>query len=222
MTKPSATLCIFAKPPRAGAVKTRLAATVGAEAAAALAGAFLDDTLALGRSLTEARVVLALAGDPGASAAAAHDAEVWPQGEGDLGARMERVLARALGEAPKALAIGTDSPGLALELLERALRALDDHDAVLGPADDGGFYLIGLRRCPEGLLAELPWSCATTLSETAARLRAHGLSVAMLPPWFDVDVVADLDRLRGLLDRGEVVAPATAQAIARLPARQCA
>ncbi len=204
-----ATLCIFAKPPVAGSAKTRLAAEIGAERASALARAFLLDTCTAARALTWARPVLATTGELEPALRAELDIPVWPQGDGDLGARMERVLARALTEAPIAIAIGADSPGLPPRLLEAARAALATADAVIGPADDGGFYLIGLRRCPAGALADLPWSAPDTRACTLDRLRAHGLIVTELAPWFDVDRADDLTRLHGLLDTGAIVAPAT-------------
>lgn len=205
----AATLCIFAKPPIAGAAKTRLAAEVGAERAAVLARAFLVDTCAAARAVTWARPVLATTGELEPSLQAELAMPVWPQGDGDLGARMERVLARALAEAPLAIALGADSPGLPPRLLDAARAALATADAVIGPADDGGFYLLGLRRCPAGVLAGIPWSVPETCARTVARLRDHGLTVVELAPWFDVDRGDDLARLHGLLDTGAIAAPAT-------------
>ncbi|GAC1342867.1 MAG: hypothetical protein NVSMB23_16000 [Myxococcales bacterium] len=204
-------VCIFAKPPVAGAVKTRLALGVGVERAAALARAFLDDTVAAVGQADWARAALAST-EPVDS-----DLEVILQGEGDLGARLERVLAQALRDAPFALAIGADAPGLPLRLLAQARAALATADAVVGPADDGGFYLLGLSRCPPGLLAGLPWSEPETCARTLARLRDRGFSPAVIEPWFDVDVAADLDRLRAALARGEIQAPRTALLLAPLP-----
>ena len=204
-----ATLCIFAKPPVAGAAKTRLAAEIGAQRASALARAFLCDTCAAARALTWARPVLATTGELEPALRTELDLPVWPQGDGDLGARMERVLARALTEAPFAIAVGADSPGLPPRFLEAARAALATADAVIGPADDGGFYLLGLRRCPSGLLADLPWSAPDTCARTVERLRAHGLTVSELAPWFDVDRADDLARLHDLLDTGAIVASAT-------------
>lgn len=210
---PETTLCIFVKAPRPGAVKTRLAATIGAEAAAELAHAFFRDTLALAQRLASARVVVALSSDGTTLPDVPAPIEVWPQGDGDLGARLERALRRALAETPRALAIGTDSPGLPLSVVERASSSLERHDAVIGPAEDGGFYLLGLKRCPPGLLAGLPWSAADTRACTLARLRERRFSVDLLAPWFDVDVAADLDRLISLLTEGVITAPATARAL---------
>lgn len=208
-------VCILVKAPRAGEVKTRLAPAVGPEGAARLARAFFQDTLTMVRGLDRGRVAVAVAGDPGALDLPG-DVEVWPQGTGDLGDRMERVLLRALGGGGRALLVGTDSPGLPPRVVETARATLVTHDAVLGPTDDGGFYLIGLRRGAPGLLAGLPWSRSDTLVSTEARLRQTGLSVSLAAPWFDVDVPEDLTRLSRLVLNGEIRAPETARALALL------
>jgi len=211
-------ICIFAKPPVAGQVKTRLAAVLGHERAAALASAFLEDTIDAVRRLNWARPALA-----STEPVERNDLRVLLQGEGDLGARIERVLAAALqlertadrlqptASGAAAIAIGADSPALPERLLEAARAGLLRADAVLGPADDGGFYLLGLRACPEGLLAGLPWSAADTCARTLDRLRERGLRVEVLEPWFDVDRPEDLDRLRELLRTGQLDAPRTAR-----------
>ncbi len=199
-------VCIFAKPPIAGQVKTRLAAALGSEAAAELACAFLDDTLAAVRALGWARVTVA-------STAPREGVETLLQGQGDLGARIERVLRAALADAPFAIAIGADAPALPRRLLEAARDALQRADAVLGPADDGGFYLLGVRRCPEGLLADLPWSRSDTFVRTLARLRERGLRTELIDPWFDVDRVEDLEQLRALIEGGAIDAPRTASVL---------
>jgi rSAM/selenodomain-associated transferase 1 len=211
-----ATLCVFAKPPRAGRVKTRLAAAIGSAQAAALARAFLEDTWSAASALPWARAVLATTGPAAVERGGAARATAWPQGGGDLGERLERVLRRALRETPSALAIGSDTPGLPPALLSEARSALRRADAVLGPCEDGGFYLIGLRRCPPGLLRDLPWSSTDTFRRTAARLRERGLETAVISPWFDVDRPADLEWLRALVVRGELRAPRTARALEAL------
>jgi uncharacterized protein len=211
-------LSVFAKPPRPGEVKTRLAEALGDEAAAALARAFFVDTWRSATSCAWARAVLATT-DTEAPEWKDFDATIWPQGGGDLGHRLERVLRRALRSAPFALAIGTDAPGLPTQLLDAAHRTLGTADAVIGPCEDGGFYLIGLRRCPPGLLAGLPWSAEDTFVRTIARLREHGLTVEVLSPWFDVDRAEDLSCVRALLSRGEIGAPETARALRLIAAR---
>lgn len=209
----STVVCVFAKPPLPGRVKTRLAAAIGEQRAADLARAFVRDTWATLQAIPWARAVLATT-DPGTAQALGLDAEEWLQGGGDLGERVERVLARAIDEnGPPAIGIGADTPGLPQRLLERARRALAHADAVLGPARDGGFYMIGLRRCPPGLLGGLPWSRANTFARSLARLRQRGLKTRVLPRWFDVDTLSDLDLLRTLIDRGKIDAPETARAL---------
>lgn len=209
---PDTTLCLFAKPPLAGEAKTRLVPALGADGAAALARAFLEDTWALLATLPWAHPVLSSPA-PWPAALLPAGAQVWPQGEGDLGARMERVLARALMERPLAMALGADSPGLPRAHLEAAHRALADADAVLGPSEDGGYYLLGLRRpLPPGALAGLPWSAPHTREATVARLRALGLRVALGEPYFDVDTPEDLARLRERAP--SLLAPATRRVLA--------
>ncbi len=199
-------ICIFAKPPVPSAVKTRLA---DGERAARLARAFLIDTCAAVRTVPWARPILATTGPLDAALAARLDVPTWLQGDGDLGARIERVLRRALELGPAAIAIGADTPGLPPDLLAAARAALVDADAAIGPTDDGGFYVLALRRCPEGLLAELPWSRDDTFAATLARLRERGLVTKVLEPWFDIDRPSDLPRLQALLSARVLVAPET-------------
>lgn len=211
-------LCVLAKSPRPGEVKTRLAPAIGPAGAAALARAFLEDTLGLARSFAWARVAVAIAGDPAPLGLPA-GIEIWPQGTGDLGDRMERALRRALSLGRRVFLLGADSPGLPVRLVEAARAALPPRGAVLGPADDGGFYLLGLDRCEPGLLSGLPWSRSDTLLHVEARLRKTGRTLARTDPWFDVDEPADLARLSRLVARGELDVPATARALAALGAR---
>jgi uncharacterized protein len=203
-------ICIFAKSPVAGMVKTRLGEPVRA---AKLARAFLVDTCAAVRSIPWAEPIVATAGAFDPALAAELGTLAWEQGGGDLGARLERVLGRALETGRGAVAIGADTPGLPRALLDSARAALETADAAIGPTDDGGFYLLALRRCPPGLLSNLPWSRADTFSATLARLRRAGLSTVVLEPWFDVDRPDDLERLRGLLSANVLVAPATQRAL---------
>lgn len=214
---PRLPVLVFAKPPRAGEAKTRLAERVGRQAAARLARAFFQDMWAAVSSRTWAEPVLATTDPDAPEWRGLGVRRAWPQGGGDLGERLERTLGRALGSAPAALVVGTDSPGLPGERLDEARRALETADAVLGPADDGGFYLLGLRRTAPGLLEGLPWSSEETFERTRGRLVERGLSVHVLPPYLDVDRAEDLEPLRRRLLRGEVRAPATTRALAALP-----
>jgi rSAM/selenodomain-associated transferase 1 len=206
-----ATICVFAKPPVAGKTKTRLAATIGAQPAAELAEAFLRDTLEFLRQFSWMQTVVA-ATEP-FTRDYLRDHEMWLQPEGSLDQRMELILRRALQSAPMAFALGADSPGLPSSYMEEARHSLRTSDAVLGPSVDGGFYLLGVRNCPEGLLSGIEWSKADTLQKTITRLQQQGLTVALLPEWFDVDTSADLALLGGLLARRTIHCPYTRQAM---------
>ena len=187
----------------AGRVKTRLSPAVGAEGAARLALALLEDTLEALIAAGRAAPVLAV---DDATAFRGRGLPLEEQGTGDLGQRLERVLGRGLKRARAVVAVGSDTPGFPAPLLEECFTALERADAVLAPAEDGGFILLGLRRCPPGLLRGLPWSGPDTLSATEARLRARGLSVARAGRFFDVDGPADLARLRVELSEGSLLA----------------
>jgi rSAM/selenodomain-associated transferase 1 len=204
-----ATLCILVKAPLPGLVKTRLTPFLTKVEAAGLAAAFFADTFALASSCDWARVVVACDGDPSPLELSA-GTEVWSQGSGDLGERMERVLSLALESSKAAIVIGTDLPGLPRRFLDSAWLKLAERDAIIGPSADGGFYLLGLQRCPSGLLCGIPWRSSTTRERTVERLCSVGLTVAEAEPWFDVDVPSDLVRLADLLREERISAPRTA------------
>lgn len=199
-------ICIMAKLPVPGEVKTRLSPAVGAEGAARLAQAFLEDTLRSVSQLDWALPFLACTGFK------RHDfhCEVWPQEEGGLGIRQENVLRRALEISNAAILIGSDCPGLPMSRLKSARDALEKSDAVLGPSHDGGYYLIGLKRCPLGLLSGVAWSQADTFAQVMARLKASGMRVTVVEPWSDVDTPEDLRRLAWRITTGQIIAPSTA------------
>lgn len=199
---------MFAKPPVPGQVKTRLIPVLGSNGAARLAAVFLQDTWASVSALPWAKPVLASTGEPKRNGLP-DSVEVWLQGTGDLGLRLENILRRALGDHPYAIAIGADSPGLPAKFFEQAREALTHVDAVIGPSEDGGFYLLGLRKCPAGLLSGIPWSSPTTCLETIAKLQAAGLTFHILDNWFDVDTAEDLARLNSLIYTNRIQAPLT-------------
>tara|TARA_R110002111_G_scaffold113068_15_gene173138 strand:- start:25182 stop:25571 length:390 start_codon:yes stop_codon:yes gene_type:complete len=116
----------------------------------------------------------------------------WPQGQGDLGDRMARMMAQAGGPV---CVIGADVPGITRAHIAQAFKALGDHDAVFGPAHDGGYWLIGLRRArplPRGLFHGVRWSTEHALADTRATL--SGLRIARIATLHDVDTAADLPR----------------------------
>jgi len=227
-----ATICVFARPPVPGRTKARLAAEIGPEAAAAIAGALLADTLAAIRAVPGVQVVLSVT-EPffdgrgpqrayGARPASARADEAtayipqWVQPEGGLGERLEWTLHRALEQSACALAVGADTPALTPAMVRQALLRLEDCDAVLGPADDGGFYLLGVKACPTGLLHGIRWSDPATRDDTLARLQAAKLSCGFGVPWFDLDTAADLRRAAALLEADTAPAPHLAAELRRL------
>jgi rSAM/selenodomain-associated transferase 1 len=185
------TLAVIAKAPVAGRVKTRLCPPCTPNQAAELAEAALRDTLAA--MADAARVtnrdvarVIVLDGAPGA----------WVDGEqviaqrgGGLDERLAAAFAN-LGGGP-ALIVGMDTPQLTGAVLVHALAALDDHDAVLGPATDGGYWGIGLRRADARALVGVPMSVDYTLAAQRARLAGLGLTVADAATLVDVDTIED-------------------------------
>ena len=181
------TLAVIAKAPVAGRVKTRLCPPCTPAEAAALAEAALRDTLAaMARAGRGIRRAIVLDGAPGPWAG---DAEVIAQ----RGAGLDERLAHAftdLGPAP-ALIVGMDTPQLTGALLAETLAALDHHDAVLGPATDGGYWGIGLRHPDPRALLGVPMSAGHTLAAQRLRLSALGLHVAETTTLVDVDTIGD-------------------------------
>jgi uncharacterized protein len=200
------TVIVFAREPRAGSVKTRLMPALGRDGAAALADAFIRDAVAKVRQLRPARFVIAGSAPGGAHRSGyfrtlARDAGavVRDQGPGHLGARMERMLGRYAAGAG-AILIGTDTPSLPAAALSLCARLLESAPVVLGPALDGGYYLIGARGAPPGIFSGIAWGSARVLSGTLARLRAARVRYALGPWWYDVDMPHDLALLRAHLD----------------------
>jgi uncharacterized protein len=196
-------LIVMAKAPLPGLAKTRLVPALGAEGAARLAARLLKHTLHEARAAQLGPVLLACAPDTAHAAFAAQAAQggidLAAQGEGDLGARMQRQFEQALDDegASRALVIGTDAPALDAAMLRRADAALAAHgvDAVLVPAADGGYALIGLKRTAPALFEAMPWGSAQVLAVTRERLAAAGLRHVELPPVHDIDVAADMQHL---------------------------
>lgn len=202
-----AAICVFAKPPLAGIAKTRLIPSIGQERAAWLADAFLQDMLMVLRTLPWAHTIVA-ATEPFAKHYIPDDC-MWIQPEGALNIRLENILQRALMQHPMAFVIGADSPGLPAGYLEQAKTLLASHDVVLGFSRDGGFYLLGVKSAPGGLLSGIQWSQPTTFQNTVSRLREQGLSLGFIPEWFDVDTEMDLSYLQHLLSNRTIDCPCT-------------
>lgn len=193
-------LVVFAKAPVAGQAKTRLAPTLGAAGAAALAERLLGHTLEQARSAGLAAIELCATPDAAhpafARLAALHPGlQLAVQGDGDLGARMHRALARRLAACRQVLLIGTDAPALDAGMLQAAAQALADRDAVFVPALDGGYALVGLTQPRPELFIDLAWSTPDVMAETRRRARHAGLRWVELPAVADIDEAADLVHL---------------------------
>lgn len=195
----------MAKVPGLEPVKSRLHGALGPEMATVLYRCFLLDRLDALAALPGIAPVAAFtpaSGRARMAALAPAGIRLVPQRGRDLGERLASLLADllALGH-PGAMAMDSDSPTLPMEhVLEAAdVLAGGAADLVLGPSEDGGYYLVGLRRPEPALFAGMPWSTDRVLSLTVETARRLGLRTHFLPEWFDVDTAADLGRLRRAL-----------------------
>ncbi len=195
-------LGLFAKEPLPGLVKTRLALASSDDWAARVASAFLHDLLDRLENLSAQRFVvfspatarayfIELVGDRFA---------LVPQQEGPLGHRLETFVHDRLHDGADAVVLlGMDSPTVPLEFIRKAYTELERADVVLGPATDGGYYLVGCRRRVPPIFSKVRWSSSHVLGDTIARLDDPAWRLALLPPWYDVDTMDDLEMLRGHL-----------------------
>jgi hypothetical protein len=197
MPPPAQRLLVFARLPELGKVKTRLAETLGAEKALAVYEAMLRDLLrSIGSSSAELEVEIlwapTVAADGAALRRAFNDYVLAMQTGANLGDRLavafsERVL---FHRAQKVMAIGVDDPRLTREAIDHAFGLLESCDWVIGPADDGGYYLIGCRAAVfnSDIFHHLRWE------DAMGQIRAWGNTMAMLPQRYDIDVIDDLQR----------------------------
>jgi rSAM/selenodomain-associated transferase 1 len=197
-------IAVFARAPIAGQAKTRLIPRLGAAGAARLQRQLTERALARACAVRGARVTLWTTADDADTRALAQAARapIRLQHGNDLGARMANAFAATLaGERPMLL-IGTDCPAQTAAELEAALAALRQADAVIQPAEDGGYVLIGMSRFHPALFEQVAWGSATVLATTRARAVEHRLRLAELPMSWDLDRGEDLDRAvaLGLVD----------------------
>ncbi len=194
---------VMAKRPKAGQAKTRLSPPLTAQGAADLYEALLDDTIALVSRLPRVRVGVAIS--PAAALAAWQprvppDTLLLPVDGADIGVCLREAMAQAFAAGfEHVLAINSDGPTLPLGYIGEADRALERAHVALGPSDDGGYYLVGLRHPAPTLFTGVAWSTPLVMAQTMERARAAGLTVGLLPSWYDVDTAADLVRLRAEL-----------------------
>ena len=194
-------LVVMAKKPLAGRTKTRLSPPLSGQEAADLYRCFLLDTLELMQQVASAQPIIAYAPDDAAPFfrhIAPPGFDFVPQVGADLGERLDNVLRHCLQSGYRqAVVTDSDSPTLPAAYLERAFAELDDPgvDVVLGPCEDGGYYLVGLKAPCSALFRGIVMSTSTVLAETLERAEEQGLRAVCLPSWYDVDTYKDLRRL---------------------------
>lgn len=190
-------LIVFAREPVPGAVKTRLAASIGDRAAAELYETMLQDVLKTARQLNDVEIVVFWDCEEAALPLLAERYRCCArlQSPGDLGQRMQTAFEEMCANGSDVCCIiGSDAPDLPFSYILDAYRLLaaEQPDVVFGPSRDGGYYLLGLRRVWPQLFTNIPWSCADVLARSLAAARDAGLTAALLPEWQDIDTVSDL------------------------------
>ena len=205
LTPHQTALVIFAKAPIPGEVKTRLCPPLTPDEAATLHGSFILDTLERTKTAVM-KLKLPIDRYLACAPSSTHvffkimeerqGVKLIDQVGDDLGARMDQAFSTLFVQGYRQIVlIGTDVPTLPLDHFKQALTALENHDLVLGPAFDGGYYLIGLKRPIPELFADIPWSTDQVLRLTQEKASAIGLKASLIQPWRDVDTLADLEAL---------------------------
>jgi len=206
-------LVIMAKAPRSGTVKTRLAESLPVKAVTELYRCLLDDTVALAHSLRSVKVaIMCPASDVKELARLAGGATVVVAQQGDgLAAALTSVFAQFAADGRQhVIAFNSDSPHLPLPVLTGAFEMLDAHDVVVGPTDDGGYYLVGAKAAHGALFHGAGMGTTNALDGLLARARNLQLSVSFTAPFYDIDTVGDLTRLAAELRLAPERAPRTA------------
>jgi len=214
---PDTVLVVMARYPEPGKTKTRLARSIGDDEAVRLYRAFLTD---LAHRFAESAFSLHWAYTPvGVDFHAflatlvptlVRQMRCFPQEGPDLGARLHNAFKWTYThQLQRTIVIGSDLPHISLDHVEQARQALDEADVVLGPADDGGYYLVAMRN-PYDVFSDITMSTSEVLEMTMERAQRQGLKVSLLEPLFDVDELPDLVRLAQVLQADESLAPATA------------
>ena len=217
---PRRALLVIAKRPAPGQTKTRLTPPLPSEQASRLYECFLRDTLDVARAVPGVRRYVHFAPRDAGDyfERLAPDFDLRPQVGESLGPRLDQVLTACLSDGfDQAVVMDSDSPSLPADYVASAFDRLEEADVVLGPCEDGGYYLIGLNRPQPRLLREVSMSTPNVLRDTLALAEQARLRVSLLPAWYDVDTAQELARLDGdLVARASGTAPQTRQYLARL------
>ncbi len=199
LNKPLCAIVVMAKQPEPGKVKTRLCPPLSPKQAADLYEAFFTDTISLVSGIEDTDLFVAYDPDTALdffTRTCSPSMGYIPQGAGDLGDRLLKISRRmfVLGYR-KLIILASDTPHLPQDVIRSAIARLDEIDVVLGPCDDGGYYLIGLRFCAPALFAKIPWSTSHVLDETLQRAQEAGMTWELLLPGYDIDTWEDAERL---------------------------
>jgi len=187
-------LIIFAKSPEAANVKTRLSGHLDDDERLKLYTSMLDGTVERLKAISKADTLICYDGDEGYFRK--FGLRTFPQADGDLGERMHRAMKELFDEGySKVVLVGVDIPGLSQPIISSAFKLLSEHDAVFGPATDGGYYLVGLKAPAEEIFTGIEWSTNTTLRQTLAKAKDAGLKMTITDILSDVDRPEDLKNL---------------------------
>jgi rSAM/selenodomain-associated transferase 1 len=200
----TARLCIFARTPELGRVKQRLAREIGAEAALAAHEALLRRIVEHSAGSERYRVELWLTNlaVPLPDWLKGCSLELHEQESGDLGQRMLSAVESALAAGSACILVGSDCPDIDATYVESAIEALTRADVVFGPAEDGGYGLVGMKRPIPEIFAESKWGDSRVLARALERAERAGVSVALLPEIYDVDELADWQRYQQDISTG--------------------
>lgn len=191
-------LGMFAKFWEPGKVKTRLASDIGPERASEIYLAFCQTLLArLSNAADERSIVYAPAERKNEFLTVAQDTwQIVPQTKGDLGRRMSEFFHAKLAEPQtKVVVIGSDCLDIDVALIDQAFAALNEVDVVLGPSEDGGYYLIGMSTFRPEVFVDIAWSTESVMSQTLERIANNDISHTLLPSLNDIDDLGDLEQL---------------------------
>ncbi|MDY6823715.1 MAG: TIGR04282 family arsenosugar biosynthesis glycosyltransferase [Thermodesulfobacteriota bacterium] len=212
----TAAIILFVKAPVSGQVKTRLAATLGDDTALDLYQCFVTDMLAMVESLSHPLRIYYHPPDAGPAVQRwlGDRYALFPQQGQTLGDKMQHAFSQTFDDGiEKAVLMGSDFPDLPATIVTEAMAALDTAPAVIGPATDGGYYLIGFTAAgfSPGVFSDIPWSTDAVLASTCKRFQASGIRPYILPPWLDIDTENDLKQFIANCRQTPGLAPHTMQ-----------
>ena len=188
-------LIIIAKYPEPKSVKTRLKDLLPDKERLKLYIGLLEDTVQRLKAVPGVDMFIAYAPPDAEDYFSRFGARLIPLTEGDLGERMQYAFAKVFAEGyQKAVLVGVDIPGLSAAITLKSFEPLSDNDIVYGPAEDGGYYLVGMRKLIQEIFEDVPWSSDQTLKRSLEKTAQSGYSVALTETLYDIDTIEDAKR----------------------------